>query len=73
MALGSLLGGSRDLVRGITMFSMWVIGVTNLLTKSPDPPSRVHEAWSFGFSFPNVSGVGAWGSSSLGPRPRVHQ
>ena len=31
---GSLLGGSGDLVMGITMFIMWVMGVTNLLTKS---------------------------------------
>ena len=39
---GVLLGRSRGLVRFIikvTSLAIWAIGVLNLITKSPDPPS----------------------------------
>ena len=35
---------------GISRVTIWVIGVINLLTKSPDPPSRTLRLRDLGFS-----------------------
>ena len=34
---------------GIIWVTIWFIGVINLLTKSPDPPSRGIGVWDLGF------------------------
>ena len=45
-----LLGGSGDLVSrlimGIFRVTIWVIGIINLLTKSPDPPSSSRKSYN---------------------------